>query len=120
MSGDIGNSSEILTDAANADVIIIPIYAKVKIMTGTVGLPSSQLSLINSLTSAGKKVIVISFGNPYLIQGFRDVSSYICAYADAETSINSVINAMNGIIKFKGKLPVSVSSEFKLGHGITN
>jgi len=120
LSGDIGNSSEILTDAANADVIIIPIYAKVKIMTGTVGLPSSQLSLINSLTSAGKKVIVISFGNPYLIQGFRDVSSYICAYADAETSINSVINAMNGIIKFKGKLPVSVSSEFKLGHGITN
>ncbi|MBK9334257.1 MAG: glycoside hydrolase family 3 protein [Ignavibacteria bacterium] len=55
LSGDIGNSSEILTDAANADVIIIPIYAKVKIMTGTVGLPSSQLSLINSLTSAGKK-----------------------------------------------------------------
>ncbi|MBK8983182.1 MAG: glycoside hydrolase family 3 C-terminal domain-containing protein [Ignavibacteria bacterium] len=120
LSGDIGNSSDIISDAANADVIIIPIYAKVKIKTGTVGLPSSQLSLINSLTSSGKKVIVISFGNPYLIRGFPDVSSYLCAYADAETSINSVIEAMNGIIKFKGKLPVSVSSEFKLGHGITN
>ncbi len=120
LSGDIGNSSEILSDAADADIIIIPIYAKVKIMTGTVGLPSSQLSLINSLAASGKNVIVISFGNPYLIQGFPEVSSYLCAYADAETSINAVINAMNGIIKFKGKLPVSVSSEFKLGHGITN
>ncbi|HAY33419.1 MAG TPA: beta-N-acetylglucosaminidase, partial [Bacteroidetes bacterium] len=120
LSGDIGNSSEILSDAADADVIIIPIYAKVKIMTGTVGLPSSQLSLINSLAASGKNVIVISFGNPYLIRGFPEVSSYLCAYADAETSINSVINTMNGIIKFKGKLPVSISSEFKLGHGITN
>ncbi|MFZ1322983.1 MAG: glycoside hydrolase family 3 N-terminal domain-containing protein [Ignavibacteria bacterium] len=120
LSGDITNKDEILFEAENSDIILIPIYAKVKINTGTVGLPNSQISLINSLISTGKKVIVISFGNPYLIQGFPDVDSYICAYADAESSIISSINALNGIIKFKGKLPVTISQEFKLGHGITN
>ncbi|MBS1517457.1 MAG: glycoside hydrolase family 3 C-terminal domain-containing protein [Bacteroidetes bacterium] len=120
ISGEVTNPNEIISDAANSDIIIIPVYAKVKIKTGSVGLPSSQLSLINSLTATGKKVVVISFGNPYLIQGFPDVDSYICAYADAESSITSAVNALNGIIKFKGKLPVSISQEFKYGYGITN
>lgn len=118
LNGEINNSNEILTDASNNDVIIIPIYAKVKIKTGTVGLPETQISLINSLVSNGKKVIVISYGNPYLIQGFTGVDSYICAYADAETSINSGINSIFGTIKFKGKLPVTISDEFKYGDGI--
>ena len=120
ISGEVFNSEEILSDARNYDVIIVPIYAKVKIKTGTVGLPQSQLDLINSLVTLGKKVVVISFGNPYLIQGFPDIDSYICAYADAETSINAVIDSFNGTIKYKGKLPVTVSEEFKFGSGITN
>ncbi|MDQ3021225.1 MAG: glycoside hydrolase family 3 protein [Bacteroidota bacterium] len=120
LTGDIINTDEILFDADSSDIVIIPIYAKVKIKTGTVGLPESQTSLINSLISKGKKVVVISFGNPYLIQSFSDVDSYICAYADAESSINSVIDAFYGTIKFKGKLPVTISDEFKYGDGITN
>ncbi|HMS64305.1 MAG TPA: glycoside hydrolase family 3 N-terminal domain-containing protein, partial [Ignavibacteria bacterium] len=120
LSGDISNTDEILSDAINFDVILIPVYAKVKIKTGTVGLPQSQLDLINSLVTNGNKVAVVSFGNPYLIQGFTEINSYICAYADAESSINAAIDSFFGTIKFKGKLPVSINSEFKYGDGITN
>lgn len=120
LTGEVSNSNEIISEASSYDIVIIPVYAKVKIKTGTVGLPQSQLDLINSLNSKGIKVVVVSFGNPYLIQGFPEVDSYICAYADAETSINSVIDSFYGTIKFKGKLPVSISNEFKYGDGITN
>jgi len=120
LSGNINSTGEIVTDASNYDVIIVPIYAKVKINTGTVGLPESQVSLINSLIETGKKVVVISFGNPYLIQGFPDVSSYICAYADAESSIDAAVDSFYGTIKFKGKLPVSISSKYKFNDGISN
>lgn len=120
LTGDITDSQEIINDSKEYDIIVVPIYAKVKIKTGTVGLPQSQTDLINSLVSEGKKVAVISFGNPYLIQGFPEVDSYICAYADAETSINSSINSIYGTIKFKGRLPVSISNEYKFGDGITN
>jgi len=120
LTGEVSNANEILKDSENYDVIIVPIYAKVKIKTGTVGLPDSQINLINDLVSRGKKVVVVSFGNPYLIQGFADVSSYVCAYADAETSITAGINAILGTIKFNGKLPVTISSQFKYGDGIIN
>jgi len=120
ISGEVNNSEEILNAAGSYDVIIVPIYAKVKIKTGTVGLPQSQISLINSIEALDKKVVVISFGNPYLIQGFPGIDSYICAYADAETSIDAAIDSFYGTIKFKGKLPVTVSDEFKYGDGISN
>lgn len=120
LTGEVTNPEEIIQDSDNYDIIIIPIYAKVKIKTGTVGLPESQLSLINGLVSKGKKILVISFGNPYLIQGFPDVSAYICAYADAESSIDAAVDSFYGTIKFKGKLPVTISDQFKYGDGITN
>ncbi|MEO8446008.1 MAG: glycoside hydrolase family 3 N-terminal domain-containing protein [bacterium] len=120
LTGEVSNANEILKDSENYDVIIVPIYAKVKIKTGTVGLPDSQIKLINDLVSRGKKVVVVSFGNPYLIQGFADISSYVCAYADAETSIAAGVNSILGTIKFKGKLPVTISSQFKYGDGIIN
>lgn len=119
VSGEVTNSDEILNEADNFDLIVIPIYAKVKIKTGTVGLPESQVSLINSLVSKGKKAVVVSFGNPYLIQSFPEIDSYICAYADAESSINAVINSFYGTIKFKGKLPVTISDVYKFGDGLT-
>lgn len=120
ITGDVTNAGEIISDAANYDVILIPIYAKVKIKTGTVGLPDSQISLINALAASGKKTVVISFGNPYLIQGFGTIDSYVCAYADAESSINSAISSIVGTIKFKGKLPVSISDDYRFGEGIAN
>ena len=118
--GDVNNTEEILKKANDFTYVVIPVFAKVKIKTGTVGLPASQLSLINSLIQNGKQLIVISFGNPYLIQGFKDVDAYICAYGDSEPSINAAIKAMFGEIQFKGKLPVSISEEYKFGAGLTD
>lgn len=120
LTGDILNSDEIIGSSESYDFVLIPIYAKVKIKTGTVGLPQSQIDLINTLVQNGKKTIVISFGNPYLIQGFEEVDAYICAYSDAESSINSVIDSFYGTIKFKGKLPVTINNQFKYGDGITS
>jgi beta-N-acetylhexosaminidase len=119
IKGEITNSQEILNESKNYSKIVIPIFAKVKIKTGTVGLPTSQIDLINDLVKNGKSVIVISFGNPYLLQGFKDIDTYICAYGDCESTINATLKAMFGEIQCKGKLPISISEEFKFGAGLT-
>jgi beta-glucosidase-like glycosyl hydrolase len=118
--GDFTYADSIINKAMdeNYETVIIPVYAKVKIMTGTVGLPQSQLDLINTLVAKGKKVIVISFGNPYLIQGFKGINSYVCAYGDSESSIRAAIKALLGEINFKGKLPVTITDEYKFGTGL--
>lgn len=119
LSGEIAATETVnYIEENNFQTVIIPVYAKVKIMTGTVGLPQSQLDLINTLVLKGKRVIVISFGNPYLIQGFKGVTSYVCAYGDSESSIRAAIKAMLGEINFKGKLPVTITDEYKFGTGL--
>jgi beta-glucosidase-like glycosyl hydrolase len=119
-TGEISNTNEILNTCNEFEYILIPIYAKVKIKTGTVGLPESQTDLINKFIELKKKVIVISFGNPYLLQGFEGINTYICAYGDSESSINAAIKGIFGEIKFKGKLPVSINETYKFGTGINN
>jgi len=120
LNGDIQSTDEILNDAQGYTYIVIPVYAKVKMKSGTVGIPASQLELINKLVQNGKDVCVISFGNPYLLKGFTGVSSYICAYGDCNTVINAAVKSLFGDITFKGKLPVTISEEYKYGDGIIN
>lgn len=118
--GDVKNTESIIADAKNYTYIVIPVYAKVKMKSGTVGLPASQVELIKRLTENGSTVCVISFGNPYLLQGFRETDSYICAYGDCETVINASVKCIFGDIEFKGKLPVTISAEYKFGDGLKN
>lgn len=120
IEGNVGDAGDIINDAEDYDIVVIPIYARVRIYSGTVGIPQSQIDLITGLLANGKDVVVISYGNPYLIQGFEDVNSYICAYGDGETSIIAALKALFGEIRFKGKLPVSVSGQYPYGTGITN
>jgi beta-N-acetylhexosaminidase len=120
IQGEVKNAEEIIKDSKDFVYVIVPVYAKVKMKTGTVGLPKSQLNLINRLIENGKSVCVISFGNPYLLKGFTGVESYICAYGDGETTINAAVKTLFGDIPFKGKLPVAISEDYKFGTGLTN
>jgi beta-N-acetylhexosaminidase len=111
--------SNIILKSEDYDVVIAALYAKVKYGTGKISMLPSQVQLLNSLNSAGRKLIVISFGNPYLLKEFPDVSNYICAYGDADVSVKAAIKAIYGDIKFKGKLPVSINEGFPIGTGLT-
>jgi beta-glucosidase-like glycosyl hydrolase len=110
---NIGNEINI------SDIIIIPVFSKVRIMTGTVGIPEQQINLINKLKGKGNKVIVISFGNPYLLRAFENIDGYICAYGDAETSVSAVYKGLLKKINFKGKLPVTINENYKIGYGLS-
>jgi beta-N-acetylhexosaminidase len=105
--------------ASDYDAVIVAIYAKVRHGSGTISILPSQTKLINSFVDNKNKLIVISFGNPYLLNEFPTVPNYICAFGDADVSINAALKAITGGIHFKGKLPISISDEYKFGIGIT-
>ena len=107
-----------ISEADRYDVIIAAIYAKVRYGTGKIKMLPSQVQLLNSLNSSGKKLIVISFGNPYLLNEFPKITNYICAYGDADVSVKAAIKAVYGDIKFKGRLPVSIDENNTIGKGI--
>ncbi len=109
---------ELTSEASAYDVIIAAVFAKVRYGTGKISILPSHVELLENLDKSGKRVVVISFGNPYLMKEFPGISNYICAYGDADVSINASIKAIYGEIKFKGKLPVSINEIYKTGTGI--
>jgi len=110
-------SSE-LTNSESYDQVIIGVFAKVKYGTGKITILPTHAEFLSNLSSHNKNFTVISFGNPYLLKEFPGVPSYICAYGDADVSIEASLMTVTGQIKFKGKLPVSINEEYEFGTGI--
>ncbi|HZW40621.1 MAG TPA: glycoside hydrolase family 3 N-terminal domain-containing protein [Ignavibacteriaceae bacterium] len=102
-----------------SDEIIIPAYIKVRAYQGTVNLSPENIKLIKDIEALNKPIMLISFGNPYLLSAFPAISTYLTAYGDAPVSQKAMLKAIFGEIDIQGKLPISISNtNFKIGHGI--
>ncbi len=111
--------SKALELARQADVIFLPLFIKVKAYQGTVSLSDEHLNFIDKIAALNKPIVAISFGNPYLLSLFPDVTAYLCAYGDVSFSQIAMAEAVTGEKDITGKLPVSIpGTEYNLGHGI--
>src|SRR5882724_4833612 len=105
--------------AASADVVIASLYGRVR--TGqarSVGLPDSGALALASLIGSKAPVIGISFGNPYLLQNFPELRTYMVAYGDMQSLQQAAARAVLGEIDIVGKLPISLPGLYPRGTGI--
>jgi len=68
--------------------------------------------------AAKKPVVGISFGNPYLLQSFPGLRTYLVAYGDMPSLQNAVARALVGEIDITGRLPISLPGLYPRGTGI--
>jgi beta-glucosidase-like glycosyl hydrolase/CubicO group peptidase (beta-lactamase class C family) len=85
------------------------------------GITRQAINLQNKLAET-KEVISVIFGNPYVLKSFGDQTrtrSIIVAYQDTKYTRKSAGELIFGGIVPKGKLPVTCTSTFKEGLGLT-
>ncbi len=105
--------------ANEADIILAGLFGRVR--TGaknSVGIPEAGAKVLRELLQSDKKVINISFGNPYLLNNFPEMKTYIVAYGDMTSLQRATARALVGEIEFKGKLPISLGEKFPRGVGL--
>lgn len=105
--------------ASEADVILAGLFGRVR--TGaknSVGIPESGAKILRELLQSDKKIINISFGNPYLLNNFPEMKTYIVAYGDMQSLQRAAARAVVGEIDFKGKLPISLGEKYPRGTGM--
>lgn len=95
--------------ARNADVIVVAAYVKVVMNRGTAMLEERYEHFVRDLQGCGKPVVLVSFGNPYIVKQFRDVQAYVCAYGPAEVTQKTTADLLCGQAPFRGKLPVPIT-----------
>jgi beta-N-acetylhexosaminidase len=105
--------------ATKADVVIAAMYGRVRSgAKNSVGLPESCADILRELLEKDKKVIGLSFGNPYILQAFPKMKTYVVAYGDMTALQRASARTMLGMIEPNGKLPISLPGLVERGTGL--
>ena len=104
-------------------VYVIPIAGKTVRTNGSarnsVSLDDATGKLLNSvLENAADRTVVLSMGNPYLVQDFPAIQSYVCAFSNVSVSETAAVKAIFGEIPITGHLPVTIPTVAARGEGL--
>jgi beta-glucosidase-like glycosyl hydrolase/CubicO group peptidase (beta-lactamase class C family) len=100
------------------DVAIAALFVRVADRKGNVGLPDNQRAVVNQMLAAGKPVVVMSFGSPYLIENFPDAKTWLAEFSTNDVSQRAAVRALFGQVATQGQIPVTVPGTEKRGDGI--
>ncbi len=104
---------------SEADVVIVGLYGRVRSgAANSVGIPDNGAAILREALASGKKVIGISFGNPYILSSFPEMKTYIVAYGDMPSLQRATARGLLGQQGFTGKLPISLPGLHPRGTGI--
>lgn len=104
--------------ADSADVVIAAAYVFPRDGRGVISTEGGFPSFVEQISSAGRKVIAISFGSPYLISAYPSAPAYLLAWGGAPVSQRAAAAALMGRSAIGGKLPISIPPWFKTGDGL--
>jgi beta-N-acetylhexosaminidase len=103
--------------AAGARAVIVTPYVRRVEGAGRVAVPEPIARWIDDLAGR-QRVVVIAFGNPYLIGQFPSVTSYMTGYGVSDDLERAAINALFGRRPITGTTPISLPGVFKAGDGL--
>ena len=105
--------------AKASDLVFASLYGRVRSgQAMSVGVPQPGARALSALIEAKTPVIGISFGNPYLLQSFPGLRTYMVAYGDMPSLQAAVARALMGEIDIVGRLPISLPGLYPRGTGI--
>lgn len=116
------NFSRFEAAADSASVVIISSYVGHNWEAVTASAPEAFADFVKRLIAKGRRPILVSFGNPYLLQQIPGVPAYVVAWGGSSASQRAAARAILGAIPINGRLPVSIPLEngtiVKRGTGI--
>jgi beta-N-acetylhexosaminidase len=102
-----------------ADVVIVGLYGRVRSgAKNSVGVPDNGAAVLREALAANKKVIAISFGNPYVLSSFPEMKTYLVAYGDMPSLQRAAARAILGTQDITGRLPITLPDLHPRGTGI--
>lgn len=104
--------------ADSSSVVVVAAYVRRVEGEGRFAVPPRIAAWIDSL-ALRRPVVVIAFGNPYLLAQFPNVDAYIATYGVSDDLERSAVRALLGQAPITGRVPVSLPGLFRNGDGLT-
>jgi beta-N-acetylhexosaminidase len=102
-----------------ADIVIVGLYGRVRSgAKNSVGVPENGAAILREALASNKRVIGISFGNPYVLGSFPEMKTYIVAYGDMPSLQRAAARSILGLQDITGRLPITLPGLHPRGTGI--
>ncbi|GIV58443.1 MAG: beta-N-acetylhexosaminidase [Rhodothermaceae bacterium] len=109
----------LLREATRYDVVLVPAYVRVRSWSGRINLSEDQRVFLDRLIAQTPPVVLISFGNPYIVMGLaRQPAAYLAAYGGSDASQKTTAQALFGQSDVGGRLPVTIPGLYAFGDGL--
>jgi beta-N-acetylhexosaminidase len=101
----------------DAETVIVTAFVRRDEGEGRVAIPQQVAGWIDGL-SGRRKVVVVAFGNPYVIRQFPSVGTYLVTYGVTDDLERAAARAILGADPISGVTPVTLPGFFRVGDGI--
>jgi beta-N-acetylhexosaminidase len=113
--GDVLDSLGRIADSS--ETVVVATYVRRVEGEGRFAVPQHIAAWIDSLAMR-RPVVVVAFGNPYLIRQFPNIDSYVTTYGVSDDLERAAVRALLGQAPVTGKTPVSLPGFFSAGDGL--
>ncbi|HJU66948.1 MAG TPA: glycoside hydrolase family 3 N-terminal domain-containing protein [Gemmatimonadaceae bacterium] len=108
----------LLRVARSSDVVIVSSYVSHAWNAASAEAPKEFANFVKALVAARKRPIVVSLGNPYLLQQIRGVPAYLIAWSGIGASQRAAARALLGTNAITGRLPIRIPPSTSIGAGL--
>jgi beta-N-acetylhexosaminidase len=109
--------SSLRAQAASADLVVASAYVTPREYQALT-LPAEFGEFVEGLAAAGKPVVAVSLGSPYLLDAFPSVPAYLVAWSASVSGQRAAGEALAGRAPLTGRLPVSLPPHHAAGTGV--
>ena len=108
----------LLRVARTSDLVIVSSYVSHAWNASSADAPKEFANFVKALVTARKRPIVVSLGNPYLLQQIRGVPAYLIAWSGIGASQRAAARALLGANAITGRLPIRIPPSTSIGAGL--
>jgi beta-N-acetylhexosaminidase len=104
--------------AIRGDVVLLSLFIRSRAGEGSILLPPPAREAIGRIAAAGKPIVAVAFGSPYLLAELPPAATSLVAYGGQEAMQAAVAEALFGEVPIGGRLPVTIPGVAARGDGI--
>jgi beta-N-acetylhexosaminidase len=108
----------LLRGARSADVVVVSSYVSHAWNATSAEAPREFANFVKALIRARRRPIVVSFGNPYLLQQIPGVPAYMIGWSGIGVSQRAAARALLGSNAITGRLPIRIPPGTSIGAGL--
>ncbi|HEX6135042.1 MAG TPA: glycoside hydrolase family 3 protein [Longimicrobiales bacterium] len=114
---DATRLASISARADSADVVLFSPFIRVVAGKEGIGIAPHVAEAVAAM-AARRPVIITAFGNPYVLQQFPAIGTYVLAWAPWEPAQTAAARALLGRAPVQGRLPIPIPPYHQVGEGV--